>query len=467
MDKPTTSLNRVLNLPTGILLVAGTMIGSGAFKKIAPMSQLGLNEIHILLAWIIAGVITMFGAFVYSGLASMTTETGGVYEYLRLMFGNFFSFLFGWSIFTIGGSGSIAALAFIFSQSVSSIFHLPDPFHSLKDISIGNFIFPFADSGIKIFAVIVMCLLTWINCRGVKKGGILNNIVTAAKILGILILIVLGLFYSRPEQHNAAVANTGLSLSGAALFSALFAAMLSALWAYDGWANITYVTGEIKNPKRNVPIAVVAGVGIAMFLYTTLNYTFIKVLPLDQLAAIGQNKIAAAEVASVILGSIGSVLIASLIMICTFGALNACIITYPRVYYRMAQEGFFFKKVADVHPRFKTPNTSLVYSLVWSCVLVVTGTFDQLTNLVIFSGYLFFGLIAYGLIKMKRKGIITTKVIGYPFTPIVIILFSATLVINTIIVQPKESIIGILLILSGVPFYYQFKRKQQTLARNS
>ena len=460
MDKPTSSLNRVLNLPTGILLVAGTMIGSGAFKKIAPMSQLGLGEIHILLAWIIAGVITMFGAFVYSGLASMTTETGGVYEYLRLMFGNFFSFLFGWSIFTIGGSGSIAALAFIFAQSVSSIFHLPDPFHSLKDLSIGNFIYPFADSGIKILAVIVMCLLTWINCRGVKKAGVLNNIVTAAKILGILILIVLGLFYSRPEQHNAVAANMGLSLSGTALFSALFAAMLSALWAYDGWANITYVTGEIKNPKRNVPIAVVAGVGIAMFLYTTLNYTFIKVLPLDQLAAIGQNKIAAAEVASVILGSIGSVLIASLIMICTFGALNACIITYPRVYYRMAQEGFFFKKVADVHPRFKTPNTSLVYSLVWSCVLVVTGTFDQLTNLVIFSGYLFFGLIAYGLIKMKRKGIITTKVIGYPFTPIVIILFSAVLVINTIIVQPKESFIGILLILSGVPFYYQFKRKQ-------
>ncbi len=457
----TSSLNRVLNLPTGILLVAGTMIGSGAFKKIAPMSQLGLSEIYILLAWIIAGVITMFGAFVYSGLASMTTETGGVYEYLRLMFGNFFSFLFGWSIFTIGGSGSIAALAFIFSQSVSSIFHLPDPFHSLKNISIGNFIFPFADSGIKIFAVIVMCLLTWINCRGVKKAGVLNNIVTAAKILGILLLILLGLFYTRPEQSVAAVSNTSLSLSGAAQFSALFAAMLSALWAYDGWANITYVTGEIKNPKRNVPIAVVAGVGIAMFLYTTLNYTFIKVLPLDQLAAIGQNKIAAAEVASVILGSTGSVLIASLIMICTFGALNACIITYPRVYFRMAQEGFFFKKVADVHPIYKTPNTSLIYSLIWSCVLVVTGTFDQLTNLVIFSGYLFFGLIAYGLIKMKRKGIITTKVIGYPFTPIVIMLFSAVLVVNTIVVQPKESFIGILLILSGVPFYYQFKRKQQ------
>jgi basic amino acid/polyamine antiporter, APA family len=459
MDKPSGSLNRVLNLPTGILLVAGTMIGSGAFKKIAPMSQLGLSEVHILLAWIIAGIITMFGAFVYSGLASMTTETGGVYEYLRLMFGNFFSFLFGWSIFTIGGSGSIAALAFIFSQSVSSLFHLPDPFHSLKDISIGNFIYPFADSGIKIFAVLVMCLLTWINCTGVKNGGVLNNIVTAAKILGILLLIILGLSYSRPVQVTTTITNSGSPVGGTALFSALFGAMLSALWAYDGWANITYITGEIKNPKRNVPIAIVAGVGIAMFLYTTLNYTFIKVVPLDQLAAIGQNKIAAAEVAALILGSMGSILIATLIMICTFGALNACIITYPRIYYRMAQEGFFFKKVAGVHPRFKTPNTALVYSLIWSCILVITGTFDQLTNLVIFSGYLFFGLIAWGLIKMKRKGIITAKVIGYPFTPIIIILFSAALVVNTIVVQPRESAIGLVLVLSGVPFYYYFKKK--------
>ncbi len=453
-----TSLHRVLGLTTGILLVAGIMIGSGVFKKIAPMSQSGLSEFYILLAWIIAGIITMFGAFTYSGLASMTTEAGGVYEYLRLTSGNFFSFLFGWSVFTIGGSGAIAALAFIFSQSVNSLLHIPDLTQSLKDVSIGDFIYPFRDSGVKIFAVLTICLLTWVNYLGIKKGSLLNNIVTAAKISGILLLIVLGLFYSNPAPVVDAVANNSVPLSGLALFSALFGAMLSALWAYDGWANITYVTGEIKNPQRNIPIAIVAGVGIAMFLYVVLNYTFMKVMSTGQLAAIDQNQIAAAEVAAILMGKTGRVIIAALIMICTLGALNACIITYPRLYFRMAQEHFFFKKAAAVHTRFRTPYISLLYSLVWSCILVITGTFDLLTNLVIFSGYLFFGLIAWGLIKMKRKGIIKAKVIGYPFTPIIIILFSAVLVINTIIVQPKASLTGLILVLSGVPFYYYFKK---------
>lgn len=454
-----TSLHRVLGLSTGILLVAGIMIGSGVFKKIAPMSQSGLSEFYILLAWIVAGVITMFGAFTYSGLASMTTEAGGVYEYLRLMFGNFFSFLFGWSVFTIGGSGAIAALAFIFSQSVNSLLHLPDLTQSMKDVSIGDFIYPFRDSGVKMLSVLMIGLLTWINYLGIKKGSLLNNIVTGAKISGILLLIVLGLFYSNPAPVPDPVSHHNITLSGAALFSALFGAMLSALWAYDGWANITYVTGEIKNPQRNIPIAIVAGVGIAMFLYVVLNYTFMKVLTTGQLAAIGQNKIAAAEVAAVLMGKAGTIIIATLIMVSTLGALNACIITYPRLYFRMAQEHFFFKKVAAVHTRFRTPHVSLLYSLIWSCILVTTGTFDELTNLVIFSGYLFFGLVAWGLIKMKRKGIIKAKVIGYPFTPIIIILFSAILVINTIIVQPGASLTGLLLVLSGVPFYYYFKKK--------
>ncbi len=460
-SETTVSLSRVLNLPTGILLVAGIMIGSGVFKKLAPMSQLGLGEGYILLAWIVAGFITMLGAFTYSGLASMTTETGGVYEYLRLTHGNFFSFLFGWSIFTIGGSGAIAALAFIFSQSVNNLIQFPNPAASLGHISIGGFIYPFAASGIKIFAVLTICVLTWLNYRGVKKGSALNNIVTAAKILGILLLIVLGLLYNQP--HGPAAAPAAIqSVKGLALFSALFGAMLSALWAFDGWANITYITGEIKNPKRNVPIAIVAGVGIAMLLYVMLNFSFMRVLPLPVIASIPQNNIVAAEVASVLMGRFGITIISLLIMLSTFGAVNACIIVYPRLYYRMAQEKFFFGKVSKVHPVFRTPHISLIYSMVWSCILVITGTFDQLTNLVIFSGYLFFGLIAWGLVKMKRKGLITAKVIGYPVTPFVIIIFSAILVINTILVQPKESMAGIALIASGVPLYYYFKKKQRS-----
>src|ERR1700759_1173161 len=186
-----------------MLMVDGTMIGSGTFKKIVPMAQTLHNGDYILLAWIIAGVITMFGAFAYAGLATMTTETGGVYEYLRIIYGDFISFIFGWSTFTIIGSGAIATLSFVFAESANTLFALPEPMAALKDKGIGNFVFPFADSGIKIVAVLMVVLLTWFNCRGIKRGGALSNIVTAAKILGILLLIISALLSTGPPTINA------------------------------------------------------------------------------------------------------------------------------------------------------------------------------------------------------------------------------------------------------------------------
>lgn len=458
-DKSKIPLKRVLGLPTGILMVAGLMIGSGVFKKIAPMSATLMSQPYILAAWILAGVFSMLGAFMLAGFASTTTESGGVYEYLRLSVGNFFSFLFGWTAFTILGSGSIAALAFVFSQSLNTLVHLPEPLQSLQDISIANSIYLFASSGVKIVSVIAICLLTWLNYRGTKNGGLLNNIVTTAKIGGILLLIVLGLFYSNPTVANNSNATATIQYSGTALFSAFFGIMLSAFWAYDGWSNISFVTGEIQNPKRNVPIAIVAGVAIAMTLYVLLNYAFMRVLPLNELAAIGENDIAASVVAGTLMGKAGTIVISVLIMICTFGALNACIIVYPRIYYRMAQENFFFKSVANVHPVFRTPYVSLIWSMLWSIVLVLTGTFDLLTNLIVFGGFFFYLLLGWGLIRMKRNGAITSKIIGYPAIPVIVILFSAVLIINTVIVQPLQSLAGLFLILSGVPFYLYFKKK--------
>jgi APA family basic amino acid/polyamine antiporter len=239
--------------------------------------------------------------------------------------------------------------------------------------------------------------------------------------------------------------------------------MLSAFWAYDGWAIISSVTGEIKNPKQNVPIAIIAGVGIAMALYVLMNYAFMQVLPVSQLAAIDENNIAAAVVAGAIMGKAGTIIISVLIMICTFGSLSGCIIVYPRIYYRMAQENFFFKKLANVHPKRRTPYVSLLASMLWSIILVVSGTFDLLTNLVIFAGFFFYVLLAAGLLRLKRKGQITSKVIGYPVVPYIVILFSAVLIINTIIVQPLQSFTGLVLVLTGVPFYYYFKRKISTI----
>lgn len=457
-DRSTIELKRVLGLPTAILLVAGIMIGSGAFKKIAPMAQSLPSEPWILVAWVIGGIITLMGAFTYAGLASLTTVSGGVYEYLRLCYGKPVAFLFGWMMFTIGGSGAIAALAFVFAQSVNTLLPFPNPLDNWKDYSIADTIYPFASSGIKLFAIAVMAVLTWINYRGVKNGGVLNNIVTAAKILGILFLIVLG-FFGASHGPTVTTETPAADLSGLSLFSALFGALLSVLWAYDGWANITYITGEIRNPQKNVPLAITGGVLIAMTLYILLNQSYMRVLSIGELAGISENEVAAAEVAKQLLGQTGELIISILIMICTFGAVNACIMVYPRLYYRMAQEGSFFRNAGFVHPVYRTPYVSIIYSFVWSSILVMSGTFDLLTNLVIFTGFLFFGAIALGVVKMKRKGVITTKVIGYPWIPVLIALFSLVLVVNTAWVQPVQSLIGLLLVASGVPFYFYFKRR--------
>ena len=459
-DRTKIPLKRVIGLPTSILLVAGIMIGSGAFKKIAPMSQSLMSEPYILLVWIVAGIITIFGAFTYSGLASMTDQTGGIYEYLRLIYGEWVAFLLGWTYFIIVGTGSIAALAFVFSQSADALFHFPQLLPAFKDISIANFIFPFSGLSVKILAMSMIILLTWLNIRGVKNAGKLNNVVTAAKILGILLLIGAGVFYMG-EPVRMLQDGTFHPLRGAALFSGFFGALLSALWAYDGWANITFVTGEIKNPERNLPYAIIGGVGIATLLYVLLNYVYMKVLSVEQLAAIPEHKIAAAVVSETLFGRAGASLIVVLILTCTFGALNGCVISYPRISFRMAQEKVFFKKAAYVHPVFKTPYVALIYSCVWSCVLVITGTFDQITNLVVFSGYLFFGLAAAGLIKMKMQKKITKKVIGYPVIPVIIILFSLILVINTLIVNTRATLLGLLLMFSGLPFYFWFKRRSK------
>ena len=216
-QKPT--LLRALGIFSATLLVAGIMIGSGVFKKIIPMAQTGLTESWILIAWALAGIITMLGAINIVGLASLTEESGGVYEYLRLAFGNFFSFLFGWTDFTIIGTASIAALAFIFSHTVNMLIPLPNPLQQWEHISVANFIYPFADSGIKILAILIIMILTWINYRGVRESGTVNNIFTSAKILGILLIIFLGLFYTSPlqPQQQEIIASSSPPLHGTAL----------------------------------------------------------------------------------------------------------------------------------------------------------------------------------------------------------------------------------------------------------
>jgi APA family basic amino acid/polyamine antiporter len=449
-------LKRVIGVSAAILLVAGNIIGTGVFKKIVPMAQSGLDEKYILGAWIVAGIITMFGAFSVAGLAKLTSVTGGAFEYLRLCFGDLIGFLFGWGYFTILGSGSIAAVAFIFSQSVNSLVVLPDPLHQWKDVAIGS-VHPFADSGIKILAVLIIGLLTWFNYRGTKNAAGLNNAVTSTKILGIVLLIVLGLFFA----HSQAATNIAqpIAQDQGFPFATFFAIMLSAFWAYDGFVNIGAISGEIINPKKNIPIAIITGVSIVLVLYVVVNYAYMNSMSVDQLAAIGENRVAAIVVAESIIGHTGTVLISSLILLSTFGYLNAAILVFARYYYRMAQENLFFKKAANVHSVYRTPHVSLIYSMIWSCILVMSGTFDLLTDMVVFGAFAFYCLLAIGLIKMKIKGGIKERIPGYPVAPVLFILLIGSFLISTLIDSPVKNLIGIALILSGVPFYYYFKKQ--------
>lgn len=450
------TLRRVLGVGTAILLVSGNMIGTGIFKKVVPMARTGMSQNFILLAWIVAGLIVLFGAFTFAGLAKLTTESGGNYEYLRVSFGNFISFLNGWGLFIIIGSGSVAAISFIFAQSVNSLIAIPNPFQQWSHLSIAQSIYPFDSSGIKIFAVVTVIVLTWFNYRGVRNSAFLNNIITSAKILGILFLILAGLILASPSS-NAEAITSPLNIHHTPSLSIFMAAMLSAFWAYDGFTNVTAIAGEIKNPKRNIPIAIITAVSLVMILYVLINYAFMKAMPLNQLASLGENKIAATEIASKLVGNGGTMLISILIMLSSFGTLNIILLFYSRVYFRMSQEGVFFKGAVKIHPIYRTPYNALLYSMIWSCILILSGTFDVLTNMVIFTGFVFYMLTAAGLIILKKRKIITDKIPGYPLAPILFIVFTAIFLIGILISNPKQSLAGTALLFTGVPFYYFFK----------
>ncbi len=459
IDKTAIPLLRVIGPIPAILIVAGNMIGTGVFKKIVPMAATGLNEKYILLAWIVAGCISLLGAFCFAGLAKLTTASGGLYEYLRICFGNFVAYLLGWTIFAIVGSGSVAAVGFIFSQSVNSLVTIPDPLYTLSNISIAHSLYPFAFSGIKIFAVITIVLLTWLNYRGVSKVSLVNNVITSAKILGILFLILGGFVLISPSNSSPETIAHIQNFSGVSFISIFFGAMLSAFWAYDGFANVAAVSGEIRDPKRNVPIAIVMGVCIVMVLYVLVNAAYMRTLSLTQLASVSENKIAASEMLGLIMGNKGRILISLLIMISSFGTLNILILVYSRLYYRMAQENVFFKSAAKVHAIYRTPYNALLYSMMWSCVLLVSGTFDVLTNMVVFGSFAFYALGAVGLIKMKKKKVITEKIPAYPVAPVLFIILTLVFLISTLISNPTQSITGIALTLMGIPFYYLFKKR--------
>ncbi|MEO8664433.1 MAG: amino acid permease [Ignavibacteria bacterium] len=457
-----------LGLYTAVLIVISSMIGSGIFKKAAPMSLDLQSGGIILLCWVIAGIITLIGAATNAEVAGMIAAPGGQYIYFKEMFGKAFAFIYGWSCFSVIQTASIASIAYVFAESVNAVIPLPHLSEATEQITVLGIFNPFASFGVKMLTIATIIFLTTANYLGVVFGGFISNLFTTLKVIGMLVIIFLGLTLSGGAVENIyplgpnPAAQYGTSLG---LFGAMFAAMLGAFWAYDGWNNIGYLGGEVKNPKRNIPLALFIGVGIVMGIYLLVNFVYLYVMPVNEMMEIAgkENTIIAVEVMRKFLGNGGAFFISILIMISTFGTTNGTILASSRIYFAMAKDNLFFKSCGDIHSKFRTPYTSLIIQGIWASLLVLSGTFDQLTDMLIFASFIFYGAGAFGVFVLRRKMKDTPrpyKALGYPILPLIFVLFCITLVVVTIIQNPRDAGIGLALVLSGIPFYIFWNRKK-------
>jgi APA family basic amino acid/polyamine antiporter len=461
MKSTNTTLVRALGLGFVISVVVANIIGSGVYKKVAPMADTLGSPGWVLAAWVVAGIFTLFGAWSNAEVAGLLADTGGDYAYYKKIYNRWFAFMFGWSMFIVVQTASISSLANVFAQSLESVVPIGTWLEGMKDYSIWIFK-PFESFQTKIIAVILIVLLTLFNTVGIKSGARLSNIILYLVYLGIGIIVVFGLTSGKADiARSFSFETTG---GTAITVSAFFTAMLSAFWAYQGWSTAGMVGGEVKDAHRNLPRGLAIGVGIVIVIYVLANMTYLALLPIDELRAIyaADNKIAAVEAVKSFWGNGGAVFMGVLILVTTLGCTHATIYGNARTYYAMAKEKLFFKQAANLNTSH-APATSLWIQCLWACLLVFSGTFDQLTDMVVFAIFFYYGLTTLGVFILRRKmpdAPRPYKVWGYPFIPGIFILFCIFLIGNTIITQPREAIFGLVLMLTGVPMYLWFTRKK-------
>ncbi len=456
------NLVRTFGVGYVIIFVVANIIGSGVYKKIAPMAA----ELHsmnwILLAWLAGGIITLFGALSNAEVAGLLADTGGDFAYFKKIYNRFFAFLYGWSLFAVIQTATIASLAYVFAQSLNSIVPIPEVLPSLSGFTIGGVFAPFQGFGIKLTAILVILLLTWLNTASLRSGAGTGKIIMLLVSIGLLTIIIFGLT-SHVVKPTAPIVEGGLT-NGAVTISAFFTAMLAAFWAYQGWASVGFIGGEIKDANRNIPKGIVIGVFIVIAVYLLVNFTYLKILSVPQLEQIhaAGNKIAAIEAVRAFWGKGGVMFISVLILITTLGCINASVLTGARPTFAMAREGLFFSGIGKLN-KANVPANSLLLQGIWSALLVLSGSFDQLTDMLIFAVFIFYGATSLGVIVLRRRmpdAHRPYKVWGYPVVPVFYILFCIGLFLNTIITKPREAAIGLTLILVGVPVYLFLQRKK-------
>lgn len=415
------------------MINVGGILGSGIFMVPATVALYTASASLFFMVWILGGIISLFGALSMAELGASMPKAGGQYVYLSEAYGPLWGYLYGWSAITVINTASIAAVAVAFAQYL-------------------GFFYVISSLGIKIVALASIVLLTIINVIDVKSGARFQNILTLAKIGAIFGVIILGLFSSNGSSANFAPILTNNSLSS--LIGPLGLAMVAVLWTYDGWIFVTYVSGEIKEPQKNIPLSIIYCMIIVITIYLGLNYILLYLMGFDNMT---ESSLVMSDAASLFMGEYGSTIITIIILISLIGANNGFILSSARINYAMSKDKLFFKNASKIHPKFKSPSNALIFQGIWACALIFSGTFNQLITYIIFASWIFYGMSAGAVIILRNKKPEMNrpyKVPYYPWVPIIFIIFSAFLTINTILEAPRDSLIGTVLILSGLPFYY-------------
>jgi basic amino acid/polyamine antiporter, APA family len=458
------SLVRGLSLLDSVLLLAGGIIGSSIFLTAKDIAGPLPHPVLFLLVWVMGALISMCAAFAFAEMGSMFPDSGGQYVYLREAFGDLVAFLYGWMLFAVANGGTIAAL------SVASAAYLGGIFPAISQEHV-----VWAGAGItltraQVFALLSIVVVTWINVVGLRKGTILQNVATWAKFVAMAAFVILGFAIGKGHWSNFSASASGgpatlsMGLSMTQLASALGVGLIAVFWAYDGWVYITWVAGEVKDPRKNVPRAMVLGIIVVAVIYIAMNMTYMYAMPLSEVAK--HETIAAAAAATLFSPGAATWLSATIALSC-FGAMASCTLSGARVYFAMARDGVFFQRMAEIHPKYRTPALSLIGQAVWALVLTVSGRYDQLYTYVIYGMVLSYTLTVIGLfvLRWKRPDVPRPyRCTGYPWLPGIYILLGSWWTVNTIVTRPKEALAGTLIVLLGIPGYLYWKRHSRKMA---
>jgi len=452
-------LLRVLGLREGIAIHMGVIIGSGIFLVPATIA----GHLHamgpIMLVWIVAGLLTLFGALTLAELSAVLPQAGGPYVYLSHSFGRIWGFLFSWNDFFINKAGSAAAIAVAFATYLGYFIPAINAQNILLSINlpIPGYPIGFSLGWIQVIAMGTIMLVMVINVRGVQFGGWVMTIFTSAKVLALVGLIVAAFLSSRGSAQN--FLPWWPDHWGSEMFSAFGLAMISALWAYDGWIDVTLTAGEFKNPERNVPWSLLIGTLAVITLYLLANLAYAYVIPLGTMAASGRI---AGDVAQTVLGPLGASLVVVGIMCSSFGTTNGMLLGGPRSLYAAAVDGTIARSLGKVHSRYRSPYVAIITMGVWGSLLTLSGTYDQITSYVVFGSWGFYALTALSVIVLRKKmpdAVRPYKAWGYPYATLLFVAIAGWFLYNTLVHDTRNALIGIGLLLISVPLYFYWIRK--------